>query len=89
MILTTVTFVTRRPNGFYDSKKTHHYTLSLTNFSRAILHQLENPNPGFEDVIRLHFRLKKNEVLEQSTEWLKEHNDSESLEKLKKLLENL
>jgi len=31
--------------------------------------QLQNPSPGFEDVIRAHFYLKKDQILEVSWEW--------------------
>ena len=32
---------------------------------RAVVDQLTNPSPGFEEVIKTHFRLKKEELLKQ------------------------
>lgn len=38
----------------------------------AILGQLRNPSPGFEDAIRLHFFLLQNRVVEQCSRWAEE-----------------
>lgn len=37
----------------------------------AILEQLKNPPPAFADVVREHFRLKRDQVKQQLDEWLK------------------
>ncbi|XP_062509356.1 baculoviral IAP repeat-containing protein 6-like isoform X2 [Corticium candelabrum] len=36
----------------------------------AIIGQLRNPSPGFEDAIRMHFYLKKERVLKECESWL-------------------
>ena len=36
----------------------------------AMIDQLKNPKPGFEDVIRYHFFLKRDEIKEQVQGWI-------------------
>ena len=50
--------------------------------------QLENPPKGFEEVIRRHFSLKKDEVVKQAEEWLGQGQE-ELLAKVKKVMEGL
>jgi ubiquitin-protein ligase len=39
----------------------------------AVLDQLQNPPKGFEDVVKSHFRLKKERILKQAEEWAKKN----------------
>ena len=62
----------------------------LTNCDRAIVHQLEHPPPGFEEVIRLHFGLKKRDILLQAKKWLPSTTKNKELvAKLSRLLGKL
>jgi baculoviral IAP repeat-containing protein 6 (apollon) len=42
----------------------------------AVLEQLRRPSPGFEDVIRSHFRVKRAELLNQCRSWLSQAQNS-------------
>jgi baculoviral IAP repeat-containing protein 6 len=44
----------------------------------AILEQLRNPSPGFEEVIKTHFRLKKDIVLKTVGDWVKDAQSSKT-----------
>lgn len=43
------------------------------NIKFAMIDAIKNPLPGFETVIRRHFYVKKDEILEECREWL-EHS---------------
>lgn len=43
--------------------------IRINTIKHAMVGQLQNPSPGFEDVIRAHFYLKKDQILEVSWEW--------------------
>ncbi len=38
----------------------------------AILEQMKNPAPGFDEIIRTHFKIKKEQVLKTANEWINE-----------------
>jgi baculoviral IAP repeat-containing protein 6 len=38
----------------------------------AILEQMKNPSAGFEELIRMHFVLKKESLMKQCAEWIKD-----------------
>lgn len=40
----------------------------------AILEQIRHPYPGFEDVIRTHFKLKARDIVKQAYEWSEKNN---------------
>jgi hypothetical protein len=66
------------------------FLYSLSTPRRAIIDQLESPSPGFEDVIRLHFRLKKEKVIQQTNEWIQLNKENQHLhDKLHSLLSKL
>ncbi len=44
----------------------------------AILEQLKYPSPGFEEVIRTHFKIKKEYVLKVANDWLKDAQSSKT-----------
>ena len=44
----------------------------------AIIEQLKNPTPGFEDVIRRNFFLKKEMVLEEVDSWIEREKTEEA-----------
>uniref|UniRef100_T1IP19 UBC core domain-containing protein n=1 Tax=Strigamia maritima TaxID=126957 RepID=T1IP19_STRMM len=44
----------------------------INNIKWAMVDQLNNPCPGFEDVIRLHFFIKKKRILQDIARWLEE-----------------
>uniref|UniRef100_A0A7S4P9W7 UBC core domain-containing protein n=1 Tax=Paramoeba aestuarina TaxID=180227 RepID=A0A7S4P9W7_9EUKA len=55
----------------------------------AIVDQLNNPPKGFEEVIKLHFQLQKDSILEQTKKWMEEHGESgkKLLKEVEKVLE--
>ncbi|XP_078607185.1 uncharacterized protein LOC144879516 isoform X2 [Branchiostoma floridae x Branchiostoma japonicum] len=55
----------------------------------AMLHQIRQPPVGFEDVIRRHFFLQKEAVLQQCCRWLRDCRDEEKLPKLRRAVEEL
>ncbi|XP_019628918.1 PREDICTED: uncharacterized protein LOC109473492 [Branchiostoma belcheri] len=55
----------------------------------AMLHQIRQPPVGFEDVIRRHFFLQKEAVLQQCCRWLRDCRDEEKLPKLRRAIEEL
>lgn len=57
----------------------------VNNIKHAMVAQLQNPSPGFEDVIRTHFYLKKNKILEEVHSWLRTGRSS----KLERAAQNL
>jgi len=55
----------------------------------AMVDQLKNPSPGFEEIIKTHFKLKKDIVLEQLDTWLAEfvaHAEPGSVKEFEKLV---
>jgi len=58
----------------------------------AMIDQLKNPSPGFEEVIKTHFRLKKEAVLEQIDQWTAEfvaHAEEGHIKEFEKLAQEL
>ena len=45
--------------------------IRLATMRWAILDQLKNPSHGFEKAIQNHFKSKKNEIIQECTEWTK------------------
>jgi len=77
----------KSPSGIQQSKS-YNKNIRLRTTQLAIVDQLTHPSPGFEDVIRLHFRLTKDKVLKQTEEWMAEHG-AEGADLLKKLKDEL
>lgn len=46
--------------------------VKLANIRYAMIEMIKKPPKGFEEVVRKHFLLKKEEILEQCQKWLKE-----------------
>lgn len=69
--------------------------IRLGTLRHAMIGQLRNPSPGFEDAIRKHFKLLKNRVLAQVQQWVKESSQvyrskmERALEDLQQELEKL
>jgi len=58
----------------------------------AMIEQLKAPTFGFEEAIRIHFKLKRYEIMQQCATWLKEAKESKTpgyYDKLLKLVEEL
>ena len=56
----------------------------------AMIDQLKNPSPGFEEVIKTHFKLKKDIILEQLDNWMAEfvaHSDDSHQKEFEKLVQ--
>ena len=45
--------------------------VKLANIRYAMIEMIKKPPRGFEEVVRRHFLLKKEEILEQCERWLK------------------
>ncbi|XP_049850273.1 uncharacterized protein LOC126322395 [Schistocerca gregaria] len=52
--------------------KAYNETIQLATLKWAILDPLKNPYPGFEDVIRIHFKLKSKAIKKCCNRWLQE-----------------
>lgn len=59
------------PKGDEASRK-YNETIRYENMRWGILEQLRKGTSGFEDVIKIHFRLKKEEILEECNKWVNE-----------------
>lgn len=46
--------------------------IRLQNMKWAILNQIKNPTPGFENAIKNHFKMKKNEIVQIADIWINE-----------------
>ena len=55
--------------------KSYNENIRYQNMKWAILDQLKNPSKGFETVIKTHFSLKKDKILEECNKWLIECSD--------------
>lgn len=54
-----------------QASKDYSANIQLQCLKWAIVDQLKNPSPGFEDVIKIHFKLKKDLVVSEVKEWIK------------------
>jgi len=56
----------------------------------AMLEQLQQPPPGFEEIVRLHYQIKKDAVNKQLDEWLKADPSLKAdVDKMKKQMNSL
>eukprot|EP01098_Paradermamoeba_levis_P011131 TRINITY_DN4731_c0_g6_i1.p2 TRINITY_DN4731_c0_g6~~TRINITY_DN4731_c0_g6_i1.p2 ORF type:complete len:502 (-),score=186.41 TRINITY_DN4731_c0_g6_i1:116-1621(-) len=74
-----------------QQNKDYNDNIQLQTIRWAMIEQLRNPSPGFEDVITNHFKLNRNLVMKQALQWLKEASTSppDYQVKLKKTIEEL
>jgi baculoviral IAP repeat-containing protein 6 len=80
-----------KPSGIQHSRE-YNEVIRVATMKWAMLEQLKKPSPGFEEVITTHFKLKRNEILKQCSEWVKEASTSKTsghYEKIKKVYEEL
>jgi len=59
--------------------------IRINTIKHAMIGQLQNPSTGFEDVIRAHFFLKKERLLEEVEEWMRTSKST----KLERAVQNL
>ncbi|XP_070564191.1 probable ubiquitin-conjugating enzyme protein 17 [Ptychodera flava] len=52
------------------NSQTYNQGVRVNNIKYAILAQLRNPSPAFEGVIKTHFRLKRDKILQEAEAWL-------------------
>jgi baculoviral IAP repeat-containing protein 6 len=68
-------------------------TIKLATVTHAMIDHIEKPKIGFEEVIKIHFLLKRDEIISQVDAWAKEVTSSSELlrlaNKLKSLLNGL
>jgi len=57
--------------GDAQSRK-YNEVIRVATLQWAIIDQLQNPSPGFEEPIRIHFTLKRNEIMKQCHDWIKD-----------------
>lgn len=69
--------------------KEYNAQIRLYTIRHAMVGQLREPTPGFENVIRTHFRLQKEAVLKQCAEWIKECADDEDETRMRKAVDML
>jgi hypothetical protein len=69
------------------SKESNEYNAErkVATLKWAMLDQIQHPKPGFEDITRLHFLLKRDEILAQMKRWVAEEtaNASRFVEEMK------
>lgn len=75
-------------------KMSSEYNLGVrtNSINYAMVAQLQHPHTGFEDVIKTHFYIKKDRILEEVNEWLKSSKSSkltQAVNSLKKELKKL
>jgi baculoviral IAP repeat-containing protein 6 len=56
------------PQGIMKNNE-YNDAIHLATMKWAILDQLKNPSNGFEDAIKIHFRLKKHLIIEECEKW--------------------
>ena len=59
--------------------------IRLRNLQWAIVDKIKNPAPGFENLIKEHFKFKKQEIIDTVEDWLTVSKKSEG--EMRKLLE--
>ncbi len=69
-----------------SASQSYNDNIRQQNIRWAMVDQLKNPSRGFEEVIRNHFCLKKDIVVEEILGWIKESSKSQA-DTLEKLLE--
>jgi baculoviral IAP repeat-containing protein 6 len=62
------------PNGIARSNA-YNRNIRVGTLRHAMCDVIESSHPDFEDVINAHFRLKKNEILQQSIDWVGERHE--------------
>lgn len=74
-----------------DHSREYNEVIRVGTVRWAMVEQLRNPSPGFDEVIRTHFKIKRLEVWKQVSRWLKEAVGSKTghLEKLRPVVEDL
>jgi len=80
-----------KPSGIQHSRE-YNENIRAATMKWAMLEQLKRPSPGFEEVIKNHFKIKRAEILKQCHEWVKEGSTSKTggyHEKIKKTYEEL
>ena len=82
------------PEG-QNISKLYNNNIQYENIRWAMIDQLNNPPPGYEDVVKNHFKIKKNDIINVVDKWNLESNEkykskmTEEITKLKNLLNNL
>lgn len=69
--------------------KEYNAEIKLYTIRHAIVGQLREPTPGFEDVIRAHFRLQKEALLKQCSEWIAQCAHEEEETRMRKAVDML
>lgn len=69
--------------------KEYNANIKLYTIRHAIVGQLREPTPGFEDVIRTHFRLQKEALLKQCSEWIAQCADDDEEKRMRKAVDML
>ncbi|XP_070564188.1 probable ubiquitin-conjugating enzyme protein 17 [Ptychodera flava] len=73
-----------------QNSQSYNQGVRVNNIKYAILSQLRNPSPAFEGVIKTHFRLKREKILQEAETWLQSTpNDGQLREQIDNLREEL
>jgi len=76
------------PAGIKASKSYNH-NIRVECVRWAMIDQLRNPSSGFEDIIRTHFKLKRQLVLDEVNEWVKDSIPTNQVDQMKELYKAL
>ena len=55
-----------------QSSKLYNNNIKYENIRWAMINQIKNPPSGYEDVIKNHFKLKKNDIINKVNKWVEE-----------------
>jgi baculoviral IAP repeat-containing protein 6 len=66
------------PSGMARSAQ-YNKDIQTNNIKWAIIDSIINPDPCFADIIKTHFKLKKQDIINMATEWAKTNKTVESL----------
>ncbi len=59
--------------------ESYNLNIKIQTINHAMLHHLNHPEPGFEEVIRQHFKLKRVAIETQLAKWCAQHPDNPDL----------
>lgn len=77
------------PGGAKQSKQ-YNETIRIATIEHAMIGQIRNPSRGFEHVIKTHFKLKKDIILNTCAKWIAEQkNEPTNYNRLLKCVKEL
>jgi baculoviral IAP repeat-containing protein 6 len=72
-----------------QSSKSYNNNIQYENIRWAMIDQIKNPPSGYEDVIKNHFKLKKNDIINKVNKWMEELDEVSNINKNKLIKDNM